>query len=55
MTVQRLFRTDYDIEPGFEYVKSVRPVVALDDIHDASRDDDDDEVWEHVWNDDLID
>ena len=45
---------NYDVEPGFEYVKSVRSVVALDDVHDTSRDDDD-EPWEHVWNDDLID
>ena len=45
---------NHDIEPGFEYVKSIRHVVALDEVHDASRDDDD-EPWEHVWNDDLID
>lgn len=48
------FCTNYDVEPGFEYVKSVRPVVALDDIHDISQDDDN-ETWEHVWNDDLVD
>ena len=45
---------NYDVEPGFEYVKSVRSVVALDEVHDTSRDDDD-EPWEHVWNDDLVD
>jgi hypothetical protein len=47
------FRTDYNVEPGFEYVKSVRPVVALDDTHDTQEDDN--EPWEHVWNDDLVD
>ena len=45
---------NYGIEPGFEYVKSIRSVVALDEAHDTSREDDD-EPWEHVWNDDLID
>ena len=48
------FRTDCDAEPSFEYVKSVRSVVALDDIHDTPQDNDE-EAWEHVWNDDLVD
>jgi len=49
-----LLCTDYGVEPGFEYVKSVRPVVVLDDVHDAPQDEDN-ETWEHVWNDDLVD
>lgn len=49
-----VFRADYDLEPGFEYVKRVRPVIALDDIHDTSLEDDN-ETWEYVWNDDLLD
>ena len=47
------FCTDCSVEPGLVYVKSVRPVVALEDNHGAS--DDDNELWEHVWNDDLVD
>lgn len=47
------FLTNYDAEPGFEFVKSVPLVVALDG--GLGDDDDDDEPWEHVWNDDLAD
>jgi hypothetical protein len=47
------FRTNLGVEPGFEYVKNVRPVVVLDDIQDTLQDDN--EPWEHVWNDDLVD
>ncbi|KAF9650063.1 hypothetical protein BDM02DRAFT_3127947 [Thelephora ganbajun] len=45
-------KVKYTKEPGFEYVKSVRPVVALDDDYDAPGDDDN-EPWEHIWNYDL--
>lgn len=48
------YRANHSVEPGFEYVKSVGSVVALDEVHDASRDDDN-EPWEYVWNDDLTD
>ena len=46
------FRANCDAEPGFEYVKNVRQVVALDDDDGTPQDD---ETWEHVWNDDLVD
>lgn len=39
-------------EPGFELVGNVRQVIALDD---GTTKEDDDEPWEHVWNDDLVD
>lgn len=45
------FLTHYDVEPGFEFVKRVPPVVALDDLLDSE----DQETWEHLWNDDLVD
>ena len=45
------FLTNYDAEPDFEFVKSVLPVVALDDFPE----DGEEEHWEHLWNDDLLD
>ena len=45
------FLTYNNAEPGFEFVKHVLPVIALDD----PAGEDDDEVWECVWNDDLVD
>ncbi|KAF9787309.1 hypothetical protein BJ322DRAFT_1107369 [Thelephora terrestris] len=45
-------KVKYTKEPSFEFVKRVREVVALDD---CTSQEDDDESWEHVWNDNLID
>lgn len=39
-------------EPSFEFIKSVPSVIALDD---CTSQDDEEEAWEHVWNDDLLD
>lgn len=42
------------VEPGFEFVPRVRAVIALDD-KPLIRDIDVEEVWEHVWGDELDD
>lgn len=46
------FLTYYDADPSFEFVKSVPSVVVLDDFHCEV---DEEESWEHIWNDELVD